>query len=220
MALSEQQISQLDRALIGYKFPKVYFDFVRSVAVDARDMSIVEESIRMMLTDRSGEGIRNGLANVLYWGYAQIGYRESRVRRFRERVSPEQLTRFGTLLDAYGVPSPSQVASLKMPEYSGISFISKILMFLDPHRYCVLDRQLATLGNGHGNRALDQLTVRTQIPVTSGNEQAYDLWRSECAAIGNRYFSDRYRVADVERGFFQLVQDGQSSLAERIYHAA
>jgi len=62
--------------------------------------------------------------------------------------------------------------------------------------------------------------VRTQIPVTAANEQAYHLWRSECAAIGNRYFAGRYRVADVERGFFQLVQAGQSSLAEWIYHAA
>jgi hypothetical protein len=34
------------------------------------------------------------------------------------------------------------------------------------------------------------------------------------------YFENRYRVVDVERGFFQLVQDDQLAVAQDIYMAA
>ena len=101
-----------------------------------------------------------------------------------------------------------------------MSFISKILMFLDPAEYCVLDRQLAKLGAVPGERALHGLLFGTQIPVTAHNEAVYDAWRADCRRISTQYFGGGYRVVDVERGFFQLVQSARLVLAQRIYAAA
>lgn len=107
-----------------------------------------------------------------------------------------------------------------MPQFSGVSFISKILMFLDPSTYCVLDRQLARL-TGPGQKALHRLKCSgNQIGVTAHNEALYDAWREECRGISLKYFDGRYRVADVERGFFQLIQAGQLGFANELYVAA
>lgn len=110
-----------------------------------------------------------------------------------------------------------QVRDIHMPQFSGISFISKILAFLDPVNYCVLDQQLARLAGGHGNKALNHLTQGQQIRVTANNQVVYDGWRQECAAISKKYFSGVYRAIDVERGFFHLVQTNQLHLAQVIY---
>lgn len=220
MPLNGRQVTQLDEAISRYAFPFVYFDFAKNAEVQATDMRTVEASIRGMLTSQDVELVRDGLANVLYWGYAQIAYGNVRVSRFRKNASLSQLAGFHKLVQVHEVPTLSQVLRVRMPEYSGISFISKILAFLDPGRYCVLDQQLAKLGKGSGDRALHRLSMGTRISVTSHNELAYDAWRAECAEISARYFGGRHRVVDVERGFFQLVQAQDLSLAQQIYSAA
>jgi hypothetical protein len=217
--LSEQQVAELNAAVGRYSFPAVYFDFAASTPVQAPNIRVVEEAIRGMLVSQVVEVVRDGLANVIYWGYAQIGYRDVRVDRFRNGVTVNQLTRFQALIAA-GVPSLSQIKALNIPEYSGISFLSKILAFLDPAKYCVLDQQLARLGMGPGGCALHRLTHGTRIEVTTNNEAVYNSWRAECCQISASYFGGRHRVVDVERGFFQLVQTNQLPLAQRIYSAA
>src|SRR5262249_55407439 len=139
---------------------------------------------------------------------------------FRDGVTHEQIDRFRLLIATGGVPTLANIRTINMPEFSGVSFISKILAFLDPARYCVLDRGLTRLASVPG-RALHQLSVPgTQIQVTPRNERAYDAWRVECAEISAQYFGGRYRVVDVERGFFQLLQDGRVPLAQQLYAAA
>lgn len=219
MPLNDQQVSDLDEAIARYKFPTVYFDFAANIQVEAPDIRVVEAAIGGMLVSHVAERVRDGLANVIYWGYAQIGYRDVRVARFRDGVTSNDLSRFQALVAA-GVPSLSQIKALKIPEYSGISFISKVLAFLDPAQYCVLDQQLARLGAGHGRSALHGLSRGTRIEVTAHNEGVYDAWRAECSRISAQYFGGRHRVVDVERGFFQLVQTKQLQLAQQIYAAA
>ncbi len=220
MPLDQRQVENLGTAILQYAFPPVYFDFEAHKQVHASDMREVERAIRAMLVSSIAEDIRNGLANIIYWGYAQIGYRDVRVRRFREGATLDQLARFRSLVEAHGVPSLSQVHALEIPEYSGISFISKVLMFLDPVQYCVLDQQLARLGDVPSDQALQGLSRGTRIPVSPHNEEVYDEWRAECRRISAQYFGGRYRVVDVERGFFQLVQSDRLVLAQRIYAAA
>lgn len=221
MALDERQISELDQAIATYAFPIVYFDFGANVEVRSRDMRAVEAAIRGMLVSATTDRIRDGLANVIYWGWAQKpGFRDVRVHRFRNHVSQEQIGRFHVLIATEGVPTLADIAAIKMPEFSGVSFISKILAFLAPTRYCVLDKQLIKLASVPG-RALQRLSAQgTQIRVTPGNERAYDAWRVECAEISARYFGGRHRVVDVERGFFQLLQDGRLPFAQQVYGAA
>lgn len=220
MALNKSQVSELEGAITTYAFPAVYFDFRTAVEVRAEGMRAVETAIRDMLTSETNSELLDGLANVIYWGYAQIGYRGTRVRRFREATTEDQLNRFRALLRSPGKVGLVTVATLKLPEFSGISFVSKILTFLDPVNYCVLDKQLLKLAECPGDRALHQVSAGTQIRVTTKNHVAYDAWRHECATISTQYFDARYRVVDVERGFFQLVQLGRVTLAQEVYGAA
>lgn len=220
MALNEAQISELEVAITTYAFPTVYFDFRTGVEVRAGHMRAVEDAIREMLTSKTNGPVLDGLTNVIYWGYAQIGYRDTRVRRFRNNATEDQLNRFRTLLDSPGVVGLATISALKLPEFSGISFVSKILAFLDPVNFCVLDKQLLKLAMCPGDRALHRVSAGTQIRLTAKNQEAYDAWRAECASISARYFNGRYRAVDVERGFFQLVQSDRVTFAQEAYGAA
>lgn len=220
MTLSYRQIGALDAAIGGYGFPQVYFDFVANAPVHAPNMAAVETAIRTMLVSANAQDVRHGLANVIYWGYAQIGYQNTRVQRFFAGAAEIHLCQFQALVATRGVPTLLEIKALKIPEYSGISFISKILTFLNPAQYCVLDQQLAKLADGHGACALHGLTRGTQIRVSTHNQAVYDAWRAECQSISTRYFGGRYRVVDVERGFFHLIQTNQLELAQQVYAAA
>ena len=107
MSLNSRQVSDLDSAIASYAFPAVYFDFRAKTQVRAPDMRTVEAAIRDMLASTAIDGVRDGLANVIYWGYAQIGYRDVRVRRFLRGVSEGQLDTFGAWLTKMGPLSPT-----------------------------------------------------------------------------------------------------------------
>jgi len=78
-------------------------------------------------------------------------------------------------------------------------------MFLSPVDYCVLDQQICKLRPATG-KSLDKLVVETQIRVTKSNQSVYDDWRNECSNISTIYFKSKYRVVDIERGLFSLMQ--------------
>lgn len=217
MPLNNAQVASLNAAITGYAFPAVYFDFVTRTQVAAENMAAVEKHIKIQLTSANPQDVFHGLANVLYWGYAQIGYRNVRVDNFLAGVTNAHAAAFQNFVLGRVAPTLRQIKDIRMPQFSGISFISKILAFLDPVKYCVLDQQLARIANGHGARALNNLTQGQQLRVTVKNQAAYDDWRNECQAISNIYFNGAYRVIDVERGFFHLVQTNQLALAQTIY---
>jgi hypothetical protein len=218
--LDREQIALLDTAIANYGFPAVYFNFSDDSPQHATCMVDVELALYEMLTSKSAQDVAYGLANVIYWGYAQIGFRDTRVKRFLSGVTANQITQFQSLMGRIKAPTLSDIGSLKMPEYSGISFISKVLAFLNPVEYCVLDKQLAKIGHLAGDRSLHRLRAGTSIPVSGRNEAAYDDWRQECKDISTQYFDGKYRTVDVERGFFQLVQTNNLVAAQHIYAAA
>ena len=116
-----------------------------------------------------------------------------------------------------------EIKRIHIPQYSGISFVSKVLMFLDPMEYCVLDKQIASLRTQNVPKALSQLvfgTNETQIRISAHNEAVYDGWRKECLAVGTDYYNNEYRAVDIERGFFQLIQQGWLLDAQVIYNNA
>jgi hypothetical protein len=220
MTLSLEQIDVLETAMGSYAFPARYYDFAAQTAVDAASMIAVESYIRELLLSAAANDVRNGLANVIYWGYAQIGYQQVRVRKFLDEITVDQINAFQALISTDGVPSLSHLSTLHMPQFSGISFLSKVVMFLDPSHYCVLDLQLAKLGEVPGTKALHRMAFSSQIRVTRHNQAVYDTWRGECLDISRTYLADRYRAVDVERGFFHLIQTGQLDVARQIYAAA
>lgn len=220
MPLTSSQIKELKRAIDDYAFPPTYFDFGANKPVHRPNMLAVETEIRTMLVSPAPDVVKNGLANVLYWGYARMGYGPTRVNRFRDKATHDQIVKFQELLRSREPPTLRQIKNLKMPEYSGISFISKVLMFIDPTNYCVLDLTLARLGLGPGAKAIHRLVYTTTIATSKHNQGVYDDWRRECADISNAYFDGAYRVVDVERGFFHLIGTKKLPLGQQIYAAA
>jgi hypothetical protein len=221
MPLTTYQIEQLDEAIRAYSFPAVYFDFKNNREYLAPSMLAVEKIVGSKLRSLDIDDVKFGLANVLYWGYSQIGYGITRVNIFLNNITIFQLDDFQELLVGNKIPRLADVKHIQMPQYSGMSFISKVLMFLDPAKYCVLDQKIALLRTQSSPKALNRLVFRpkdTQIRISRYNEAVYDKWRDECMAISSMYFQASYRAVDIERGFFELIQHGDLSTAQTIYN--
>ena len=188
----------LESAIHSYSFPLVYFDFERGEEQSTKNIRELEEIIADMLHSHDPQVIRYGLANILYWGHANAGYRMHRVETFLAKVTYEQIEAFQSLLAKDEVPTLKELRQLKMPQYSGISFLSKILAFLSPQTHAVLDLLLSRMATPEGSKAIDQLKVTTQIVVTASNSAAYYRWCVECEKISREIFSGKYRVDEIE----------------------
>ena len=219
--LTSQQKKTLAKSIGGYFFPAIYYDFASNVERNAGNMRSLEGIILNMLTSKKQHQVKYGLANIIYWGNAKSGYQKNRTFKFLNKVTPNQLRNFQSIVASPKMLSLRAIKKIGMPQYSGISFISKILMFLDPKRYCVLDFSIAKLANHSGTKAIyDLKNYATQLPVTTHNCKIYYEWCNECQKISNQYYSGKYRVVDIERGFFNLIQNGKLYYAQIIYNAA
>jgi hypothetical protein len=93
-------------------------------------MGLVEEYIVRLLRSKNVIDVKYGLANVIYWGYARIPYGPTRVHKFINNTTDKQINRFQELLLNGAVPDMATIKNLHLPEFSGMPFISKVLMFL------------------------------------------------------------------------------------------
>jgi hypothetical protein len=218
VALSLKQKDCLRDAIGAYAFPSDYFDFVANAPERLANTNAIEIRIRRDLTSGESERVKNGLSNVLYWGYAQMGIRDTRVQRFREKVTLSQLKQAGDLFRCSHLPSVLNIKKLRLAEFSGLSFVSKIRMFLDPDKSAALDWQIMKIHKQCPTTLLANLYVgkSTQIPITRHNSEAYEAWCRKMADISILYFDASFRVVDVERGFFQLIQSGNIEGAVQI----
>lgn len=218
MALNSKQIEQFSSAIHPSHFPSIYCDFVTGQSIKAATVNEVEDAIRKLLLSSSTQDVKHGLANIIYWGYADVVYRDQRVSHFLERVNDDVIHVFQHLLQTQDTLNLILLRNIHLPDYSGMSSLSKILTFLNPQDYCVLDAPLAQL-KAVPNRALHQLTFQTgrQVAVTQNNQDTYDQWRAECAAISQKYFAGKYRAVEIERGFSYLIQNEASETAKEIY---
>src|ERR1700686_1814530 len=132
MPLTAEHVDQLREAILSYSFPAVYYDFHRNREVKASGMAEVENIIGVQLRSANGENVKHGLANILYWGYANVGFRDTRVEDLNNNVTTRQIENFQALLADTCVPTMAEVKSIHIPQYSGMSFLSKVLMFLNP----------------------------------------------------------------------------------------
>jgi hypothetical protein len=214
-------------ALRGYDFPAVTYDFARDREVTHESMIRVENEIRASLVSESRDAVLDGLSNVLYWGYARTGYRQARVQRFRDRVTSdsEQIVRAGALSRSIEGPSLQRIRRLRLPEFSGLSFISKVRMFLDPRNYVVVDRKLLTLRAAAPRTVLSTFTFdarrETSIRITAANERSYGDWCMLCRRIASTHLAGTgLRAVDMERGIFHLVEVGETAIAAEILAGA
>lgn len=217
MPLNELHVSVLDNAIQHNTIPTTYFDFINEKEVTTTNLQSADSYIHLLLNSKKHKMVTYGLANVLYWGYAQKGFRDMRVKGFMDKIKKKQAEAFQGLIQGGHIPTFSEIKALKLPEYSGIASMSKLLTFLDPIEHCVLDQQIARLGHQRTQKALRQLKLGQQLVVTKHNQQVYDNWKNECQLVSQHYFRGRYRAADIERGFSQLILNDELEVAQEIY---
>lgn len=219
--MKKQEIIDFEKSIKSYAFPVIYYDFNAGMRRSVKNMSVLEIIIKDLLLSSCLQQVKDGLANIVYWGNANAGYQMYRTNRFMDNVTNEQIRQFQSLVLDGNVPTLQQIKQIKMPQFSGVSFISKIIAFIDPINYSVLDLLIAKLRNAKtpASNALYHIMVTTQISVTTNNSAVYDAWCKECQKISTQYYDNKYRAVDVERGFFNLIQEGKLNYAQQIYNA-
>ena len=139
--------------------------------------------------------------------------------KFRDKVTHEQLVAARDLFKNEK-PSIKELKSLGMPEYSGISFLSKIRMFFSPTNSATLDRQIMKMKFQGYPTVLDSVSFtekETLIRPSGANSNGYELWCEKLINISSVYFDGKYRPVDVERGFFHMIANlDQSNYAAEI----
>jgi len=218
MSLTQGQVAVLEKAMCNYCFPKVTYDFQNGIEVNHQTMRSVESTIYRRLISRGSDDVKDGLSNVLYWGYRRTGYRWTRVNEFRKEVTYQQLQRAVRVFkDLKGVGLRT-LKKLELPQFSYVSFLSKLRMFLDPRNFVTLDRKLMKLAQASPETLLSFITqYETYIPATYRNEKYYLEWCDLCRKAAQNYFGGKNIPAvDVERGIFQLVDDKQLTTAANI----
>lgn len=141
MPFSPSQQEALHKAIKEYSFPPEYYDFILDRPERLEDTRAVEARIKADLISGDMNLVKNGGSNVLYWGFARMKYiRDFRFNRFREKVTRDNLCAATELFHSSGAPSLIKIKDIGLPEYSGMSFVSKIRMFLDPEKSATLDR--------------------------------------------------------------------------------
>lgn len=223
MALSQDEINILDEAIKEYSFPCVCYDFQKDQPLGFPNMIDVEKFIRKDLISGSSAYVKNGLSNVLYWGFAQVGVRDRRVAIFRNQVTQGQLYDATTLFEEIRGNGLREIWRIKLPQFSGMSFISKVRMFLNPTKYAILDRQILKMNKAPFETPLKRIKFgenETQIRISKDNAVVYQKWCNKCNEISNSIFKGLYRAVDVERGFFTLIQNNKVALAAEILSKA
>ena len=225
-----QYVSLLREAVEGYDYPTIVYDFRTGSELRLPDMAAVEEHIGTLLHSPDPGGVRDGLSNVLYWGYArQPGRRDFKVRDFQGEVpaGDRRLARFADLVRSLGEPPLStasgpallHIKRLTLRQFGQMSFVTKILMFLDP-RFPVLDMKVArAFANGSFAPLADLRSDRGGIRLTGNNVRAYEYWARWCWEIAGLANDEPpaprrgLRAVDVERALFTLAD--QPHLAAR-----
>ena len=223
MTLSNNQVIVLSDAINAYSFPCVYYDFLNGRRIPQNNMRSVEEFIGNDLKSGNIEMVKNGLSNVLYWGFEQMGYRDLRVKRFRNQVTYGQLHDAAQLFADIHGDGLKKIKRITLPQFSGMSFISKLRMFLDPDNYVVLDQRILKMNDVSAQTVLKDIVFGkkdTQIRISENNIRVYVKWCRKCKGISESYFEKRLRAVDIERGFFTLIQGGRVELAAQILSRA
>ena len=212
----------LREAVGGYDFPRVAYDFRKERESRCEDMFRVEERIGVLLRSPDPDRARDGLSNVLYWGYArQPRRRDAKVRDFRDAtlVGDPRLHQFAEFVRSMAErPRPAaggaellDLKRLMLRQFGQMSFATKILMFLDP-RFPVLDLKVARAFANGGFAPLEGLRFdKSGIRITSSNANAYEHWARWCGEIARLANEEpasprrSLRAVDVERALFTLA---------------
>lgn len=224
---------QIYKAIKSFNFPAITCNFrdgrkichckcTRETNIHRECMRKVEKKIRNQLLSGNAQVVKDGLANVLYWGYTEDKLKQTiHLNAFRKNKNfDKELLEFRKFcIDHHSNPSMLSEPVLrhitKLPQF-GISFASKTMMFLDPDNYPVLDSRIANFAKLSCFPPLQNLSMNASGDVITpgqANEKVYEKWASWCrdTAKAVRIYSrcpppiKDLRAVDVERAIYQLV---------------
>ena len=121
MRYSAKRYAQsLRRAAGEYRYPAKTYDFIEKREWDhGDDMARVERLINTQLMSENRTEVKDGLSNVLYWGYVrQDGRGRHRVRWFREKVKDDQLDEFVECRRGSACVGIEELQRLGLPQFS------------------------------------------------------------------------------------------------------
>jgi len=138
-----------------------------------------------------------------------------RVQKFLDNVTEDQIQSATNLFPNIEGDGLAEIKRIGLPQFSNMSFVSKLRMFLDPRNYVTLDRKLLKLKESNIRTFFDDVIERpTYIPINNRNRKQYRVWSKKCKDTANNYFQDHGIIAaDVERGIFYLVDRGNLNTA-------
>lgn len=214
----EPSLLALAAAINSYAYPSIVYDFESKREITFTGMREVECFIGEQLTSSDPEVVRDGLSNVLFWGYYRSpGRRDDRVKRFRAGVTPRQLRLTVDVFSSLQGCAICDLKRLKLPQFTNLSFLSKLRTFLAPSSYCVIDLKLLTIPTLSQRFKVYRALKPTSIPATHSNEESYFWWVSQCRTAARLVrLSEQVRPVDAERGFFQMVDSGKTDLADAL----
>lgn len=73
MSLTKRQVKELEGSINGYSFPPVYCDFDKQSEMVEKSMKCLEGRVRDILNSDRNDQLKNGLANVVFWGMLMRG---------------------------------------------------------------------------------------------------------------------------------------------------
>ena len=220
MTLNSSQIELLGKAIRAYDYPAVTYDFVNEEEVAHPGMPSVEKSIRDQLLSTDPNVVKDGLSNVLYWGYARAGYGNYRVELFRKSVTGTHLSKCMDLFGDLALLEPGSIGGLTirtLPQF-GLAFSTKLLAFLDPERFVVLDAQLGRLSDEAPETFFGR--IRTVGSYGTIELNVYRDWCRFCVNVAHTYWERGARAVDVERGIYHMVTHEGLREAAEIVRAA
>lgn len=212
-------MKELIEAVNQYDYPATLFDFNKNKEIIFGNYRDLESHMAEQLRSNNLECLKDGLSNVLYWGFYRFGYGNKRVSEFRSLITDEKLIKFKELVQTKKY-SCMTIKDIEMPQFSQLAFTSKLLMFIDPINNVTLDSKIMLLkdSNNLKNPITNIKVYPTSIPITKNNQDNYMLWCKLCRMIASEYFQDKLSV-DIERGFFKLVENNQIEDAKQIIRA-
>lgn len=214
MSISENEKKKLLEAIESYSYPKKTYDFQAKREIQHPSMRHLESSIRKNLTSGDSKQVKNGLSNVLYWGFYQMGYRDRRVRNFRNGVAEKQLKKSAKVLCDLSETGLLVIKNLDLPQFSNIPFLSKVRMFLNPKNYVVLDKKLMKLKYVRPPTLFHKVKEYSTIPCTKRNVHLYQRWCDVCKKTAKKYFqTKKFFAVDIERGIYHMVGEDLNKAA-------
>ena len=139
MKLSSNKIRLLREAIGAYNYPPVTYDFATERESIHLGMASVESLIQEQLLSADSNAVRDGLSNVLYWGYAtQEGRQSDRVARFRAKVTKANLNNCIALFCNLDSLDPKSIGHRHIRELPEFGCATTGGTPAGRHRYCNL----------------------------------------------------------------------------------